>query len=250
MRSLARIQATRQVHNMARFLMIRLTSPLIAFGGETIDSFGVTREFPALSMMTGLFANALGWDRGEAGRHDRLQSRLRIGTRIEHAGERMTDFQTAQLGAADRGWTTFGVPEARRGGAGSYDSPHLRYRDYHADLTATVAVRLVPDGEAPTLDDLQGALDRPQRPLFIGRKPCLPSTRLFIGFAEADTLLSALQSTQSVNHVALMQWPEGEGEWPGDRCFEICDERNWVSGFHGGLRPVRECLVQGTGLPG
>ena len=43
--------------------MVRLESPLMAFGGETVDHFGVTRRFPALSMLTGLFANALGWYR-------------------------------------------------------------------------------------------------------------------------------------------------------------------------------------------
>jgi CRISPR-associated Cas5-like protein len=48
---------------MARYLLLRLSSPLIAFGGETIDNFGVIRDFPALSMITGLIANALGWDR-------------------------------------------------------------------------------------------------------------------------------------------------------------------------------------------
>ena len=32
----------------------------MAFGGETIDNLGVIRPFPAVSMLTGLFANALG----------------------------------------------------------------------------------------------------------------------------------------------------------------------------------------------
>ena len=47
---------------MPRHLLIRLSSPLIAFGGETIDNFGVIRDFPALSMVTGLLANSLGWE--------------------------------------------------------------------------------------------------------------------------------------------------------------------------------------------
>ena len=78
-----------------RHLILRLDSPLVAFGGETIDNLGVIREFPALSMITGLLANALGWDRAEADRHARLQQRLRIGTRLERPGQRLTDFQTA-----------------------------------------------------------------------------------------------------------------------------------------------------------
>jgi CRISPR-associated Cas5-like protein len=42
---------------------MRLEAPLMAFGGETIDNYGVIRDFPALSMVTGLFANALGYRR-------------------------------------------------------------------------------------------------------------------------------------------------------------------------------------------
>lgn len=229
---------------MPRHLLLRLEAPLISFGGETIDNFGVIRDFPALSMMTGLFANALGWRREECELHDRLQSRLLIGSRLNMPIQRLTDFQTAQLGKDDKGWTNWGVPEERRGGADSYKSPHLRYRDYHASLNVLAALRLEPSDDAPTLDDLAVALDRPARPLFIGRKPCLPSQRIFAGWQEADNVLHALQladlpqtdGTQSLR----MQWPDGEGSLAGDRMIDLCDERNWTSGVHGGWRPVRE----------
>ena len=230
---------------MPRHLILRLASPLIAFGGETIDSFGVIRDFPALSMLTGLLANALGWDRSEADRHNRLQARLRVGSRLENGGQRLTDFQTAQLGANDKGWTTWGSPEKRPGGA-SYDSPHLRYRDYHADLTALVALRLEPAGETPSLDEIAHALDRPSRPLFIGRRPCLPSGRLVAGWVDADGVLGALQALPlpDRSHHVRAQWPDGEGHAAGDRVLDVCDERDWSSGLHGGWRPVREGLIR------
>lgn len=230
---------------MGRHLLLRLSSPLIAFGGETIDNFGVIRDFPSLSMVTGLVANALGWDRSEDSAHNRLQTRLRIGARLESPGSRLTDFQTAQLGANDKGWTTWGVAEERSGGAASYDSPHLRYRDYHADLTALVALRLEPADEAPTLDDVAAAIDRPKRPLFIGRKPCLPTARLVAGWVEAETVLRALQAAPVPGDGTALraQWPDGEGQLPGDRVLDVCDERNWTSGVHGGWRPVREGLI-------
>lgn len=234
---------------MPRHLLIRLSSPLIAFGGETIDNFGVIRDFPALSMVTGLLANAMGWDRGDDVLHNRLQERLRIGARLEAPGARLTDFQTAQLGANDKVWTTWGTVEERRGGAASYDSPHLRFRDYHADMTALLALRLEPAAETPTLDELARALDKPQRPLFIGRKPCLPVSRLVAGWIETDSVLQALQSAPLPPGKVDMhaQWPDGEGELPGDRTLDVCDERNWTSGLHGGWRPVREGLLKYTG---
>lgn len=219
----------------------------MAFGGETIDNFGIIRDFPALSMVTGLLANALGWRREETERHDRLQERLVLGARLERPGTRLQDNQNAQLSKDDKGWTTRGVLEERAGGAGTYESPHRRFRDYHADLSMLVALRLEPTDEPPTLDDLAAALDHPARPLFIGRKPCLPSRRLFAGWHEGDSVLDVLRSVPLPIHLpegARLQWPDGEGTLPGDRVLDLCDERNWTSGVHGGWRPIREGRIR------
>ncbi|MBK1709765.1 type I-E CRISPR-associated protein Cas5/CasD [Marichromatium gracile] len=238
---------------MARHLLLRLEAPLMAFGGETIDNFGVIRDFPALSMITGLLANALGWRREDTARHDRLQERLVMGARIERQGIRLQDNQNARLGAKDVGWTTWGVPEERAGGAGTYESPHRRFRDYHASQSLLVAMRLEPSDEPPTLDGLAAALDHPARPLFIGRKPCLPSCRVFAGWQDGASILETLQSaTLPVPHPTSMraQWPDGEGTLPGDRLIELCDERNWTSGVHGGWRPIREGRLRFERQPG
>ena len=182
-----------------------------------------------------------------------MQDRLVFAARIDrepHGGLSMRDFQTAQLGANDRGWTTRGQPEARAGGSNTYLAPHLRYRDYFADMCVTVALRLDPADDAPMLDGLANALQEPSRPLFIGRKPCLPSAPMFGGFSDGDTALDA-----------LLAWPVAEPDdppksmrlfWPGNdapteiagvrvvRDYMITDQRNWVSGLHGGGRPVHD----------
>ncbi|MFZ2825181.1 type I-E CRISPR-associated protein Cas5/CasD [Hydrogenophaga sp.] len=241
---------------MARHLLIRLSSPLIAFGGETIDNFGVIRDFPALSMVTGLIANALGWDRSDDVLHNRLQERLRVGTRLETQAQQLREYQTAELFEDDAGWTTFGQPEGRAKSPsysmaknGRKSLTLQRYRYYHADLTALLALRLDPSDESPTLDEVAQALDRPQRPLFIGRKPCLPVGRLVAGWIDADTVLQALQLAPlaSGQEGLRAQWPDGEGQLPGARLVDVCDERNWTSGVHGGWRPVREGLIQTAG---
>lgn len=240
---------------MARHLLLRLRAPLIAFGGETIDNYGVIRDFPALSMVTGLMANALGWDRGDDNLHNRLQERMVMGARLDADGERLVDYQTALLYRDDAGWTTLGKAEGR-----NKDSPSFsplpggrkgltlqRYRHYHADMNVLVALRLKPAEEAPTLDELAAALDKPARPLFVGRKNCLPTDRLMAGWVEADNMLSALQLAEpALSHNVRAQWPDGEGRLPGqqDRGLDVCDERNWTSGVHGGWRPVREGLLR------
>lgn len=135
------------------------------------------------------------------------------------------------------------------GGDGRKSLTLQRYRDYHADLTALVACRLEPAEQTPNLDDIAAALDRPKRPIFIGRKPCLPVTRLMDGWVEAETVLQALQLAPLwLGGVALRaQWPESEGQLAGDRALDVCDERNWTSGVHGGWRPVREGVIKAPG---
>ena len=234
-----------------RHLILNLESPLMAFGGETIDNYGIIRRFPAASMLTGLFANALGWRRVEPECYQRLQERLVFAARIDrepHGDVRLTDFQTAQLNKDDKGWTTRGQPDGRAGGPNTYAAPHLRYRDYFADMRVTVALRLEPEGESPTLDQLAHALQEPARPLFIGRKPCLPSAPLFADFIEAKNTLDALlklplkrEDRERDDRVRLL-WSDGEGVdcVPIDKESMLTDERNWVSGLHGGGRRVYE----------
>ena len=228
-----------------RHLVVRLEAPLMAFGGETIDAYGVIRPFPALSMLTGLCANALGWRRTEQARHQALQDRLVCAARIdrEPGGEgRLTDFQTAAIHHWDESWTTRGAPEGRAGG--TYQN-HLRWRDYYADMCVTVALRLDPPQAAPTLADLAAALQEPLRPLYIGRKSCLPAAPLYGGFAEGETALAALLATPGVNAAApscRLLWPvrEGVDTVKPIRTYLLTDQRNWVSGAHGGGRTVCE----------
>jgi len=233
---------------MAQHLVLRLEAPLISFGGEAIDNFGVVRDFPAASMVTGLIANALGYRRGDGPRHDRLQQRLVFGARLDRVAERMQDFQTAQLEAADKGWTRHGVPEGRAGGAGTYKGPHLRYRDYDTDACICIAVRLNPAGESPTLHEIATALDYPARPLFIGRKPCLPSARIVEGFIKAQTILEALKTyphltNEQGDHPVVLFWPYGEGEMECSQTLTITDQRSWRTGVHGGARRINRATV-------
>ena len=236
---------------MAKHLILNLEAPLMSFGGETVDNLGVIRPYPAVSMLTGLLANALGWRRIERQRHQDLQDRLVFAARIDresHGGLNMQDFQSAAINNTEQGWTTRGRPEGRAGG--TYQN-HLRYRDYHADMRVTVALRLEPPDSDPALDDLGEALLEPARPLFIGRKPCLPSLPLFGGYSDGDTALEALLSVPLADELAARptiraQWPEGEGAKGAERSQSqmITDERNWVSGLHGGGRPIRQAAIE------
>jgi CRISPR system Cascade subunit CasD len=217
----------------------------MAFGDVMIDRIGPVRETPAASTVSGLIANALGLHRWDVNALGRLQDRLVFGCRLDRRGQRFTDFQTAQLNKRDIGWTTRGHTEGRAGGEGTYGSPHIRERDYHADACVTIALRLHDADEAPTLDDIACALDEPARPLFLGRKPCLPAGRLLLGEIEAASVYDALLAApfegalstkrkRPVDDVLRVVLPANEPRPSGFRDVRSCERRDWPAGVHAG----------------
>ena len=232
---------------MRAHLLLRLEAPLMAFGAVAVDANGPVDDIPAPSLITGLIANALGWDRTEAERLQRLQDRLVLAVRRDREGERVPDFQTAELAHDDKGWTTSGVPEGRAGGAGTYAGKHIRRRWYDADAAVTVALRLDPAEEAPTLADLAAALDRPARPLFLGRKPCLPAERLVLGPpVKAENCFDALAKAPLAKNAAPRPrgfWPKDEGPATEAR-RHLHGRRAWRAGVHAGEEVWLEGVVE------
>ena len=228
-----------------RWLVLRLQAPMMSFGGVAIDQVGAVRDFPAASMLTGLIGNAFGWYWSDSDSHQAIQGRLVFAARRDREGPLLTDTQNAQLDKNEKGWTTRGKPEGRDGG--SYSAPHRRLRDYHADLSALVVLRFDPTETTPTLEQLAVAFDRPARPLFLGRKPCLPSAPLLSPdpnrWVIGDTAHEALISVPGRGGRLRAMWPVAQGPELGDAVFRIvdlADLRNWRTGLHGGSRRVVE----------
>lgn len=250
--------------SLHRWLILRLEAPLIAFGGVAVDQIGVTRDFPAASMLTGLLANALGWERTARQAHQRLQERLIFAARRDRESRTgvLTDSQNARLYERECGWTTSGACETRDSSFKGVDNEfhrlgkfliNRRSRDYHTDACVTVALCLSGAEEKPDLDDLAAALDRPARPLFLGRKPCLPASRILQGAVEAETAYAAIVSASAVEGdqgVRRALWPWGEGPSSGEgveRIYDLPDLRNWKTGLHGGVRRVVEGRIRLSG---
>ena len=217
----------------------------MSFGGVAIDQVRPVRDFPAASMLTGMIGNALGWCWSDSAAHQSIQDRLIFAARIDREGTLLTDTQNALLAKDDKGWTTRGVPEGRDGA--SYGAPHRRQRDYHADSSINVALRLEPGAELPSLDSLAGAFERPARPLFLGRKACLPSRPLLsrepARWVLGDTAHQALCALPGDGERRRALWPVGEGPETGDdveRIVDMPDLRNWRTGLHSGSRRVVE----------
>lgn len=230
---------------------MRFDAPLMSFGDVIVDHHNVTDRFPRLSLLTGLFANALGYAHGDAEALEALQARIEFAARWDVAPTALIDYHTVDLGQpkmALEGWTTRGKPEGRAGGNAATGT-HQRYRHYWANGVMTVAVTLL-GAEPPTVETLAAALREPARPLFLGRKTCLPAAPLLRGMMETIDVLAALRATSpeppsgyAADTALSACWPVHLGlELPG-RVVAVYDRRDWRNQIHTGRRLRREGLV-------
>lgn len=252
-----------KVNSMIDVLILRFDAPLMSFGAPIVDNRGVVQPYPALSMMTGLVANALGVSHAEADRLEDLQDRLRYAVRQDRAGEQLRDYQTVDLSKPymdeARAWTTRHELETRKGGSAS-SGTHIRLRDYWADAAFTLALTLDRPADEPTLQTVSEALVHPARPLFIGRKACLPAGPIHDGtVVRAETLVHALSTVErsglrsaQVNDDggATVWWPVRSShsdvslpdEVVEDYREPVTDRRDWTNQIHVGTR----WLARGT----
>jgi CRISPR system Cascade subunit CasD len=242
---------------MLDILILRLASPMISLGGAIVDNYGIIREFPAASMLTGLLGNALGYDHSDTEKLQLLQEKLRFAVRCDSQGSKIVDYQTVDLDQEfmkDTGWTTLNKSENRRGGPASKGT-HQRYRDYWADAIYTIALTLEMSTVTLTIDYLEQALLTPARPLFIGRKCCIPSEQILYSKVQAPSIIEALytiplakQSMQLNRNQKLRLWcPEEEVLLGEKRIIPITDEKDWKNQIHCGRRIIQEGRMELTG---
>ncbi len=221
--------------------ILRFEAPMMSFGAPIVSEEGVIQPYPALSMMTGLLANALGYDRREAKRHERLQRAISYAVREDVPGEKIVDYQTVDLGSDHMmaygrkkdsvAWTTWGTLDQRAGSSSSRGTAE-RNREYWADAQYAIALHV----DTLSAQDIRDALVRPERPLFIGRQSCLPADRIFRMTVEAPSLTDALQLDTTVPDGVQPRriWHESDQGTP------VTDARDWTNQIHVGERRIRE----------
>ncbi len=232
---------------MADILLLHLAGPMMSFGAPQIDNNNPTYDFPTRSMMTGLLGAALGIDRDKHEQLGALQSALRMACREDRRGTPLLDYHTVDLGQPHLsvgGWTTNGQVETRGGASG--DGTHIRYRHYLVNARYTVALTLLAGPAVPSLKDIQAALLEPVHPIFLGRKSCPPSERIFGTSLKAAGLLEALNSQVATR--TRVWWSADEPAHPAfvkSRELVVYDRRDWANRIHTG----RSILHEGFLLP-
>jgi len=234
--------------------ILRFEAPMMSFGAPIVSEEGLIQPYPALSMITGLLANALGYDHSEPEKHERLQEAISYAVREDVPGKKIVDYQTVWLGKKDdprrpdhdghlyakgkakdsHAWTTWGYLDQRAGSDTSKGTAE-RNREYWADAQYTIALHV----DRMPAEEIEAALTRPERPLFIGRKPCIPSERIYRVVVEAPSPREALQLPDTIpvddegNKVVPTRiWYESDHGEP------FTDARDWTNQIHVGERHV------------
>ena len=254
-----------------RGLVLRMDAPMASYGGVMIDQHGFVDAFPATSMLTGLAAKALGWEHGDFAKLQGLQERIEFAARWDVWPQRMVDYHTVDLGQpkmvgyANRqkrgdpvgGWTTRGQPDHRGGGAAAKFGTHQRYRHYWMDGLMTLVLSLK-GCEEPDLDTLLGAFRQPARPLFLGRKTCLPARPLLdplTPMAEGENLLTILRHVPVWDRYGMPQpydatltasWPAELGQEGRGQTQRVAGLRDWANQIPAGSRLRIEGLLGGS----
>ncbi len=239
---------------MLDILLLRIDAPMIAFGTTIVDNHGEVQPFPALSMLTGLLGNALGLEHRDIDLLQALQSRIRYAVRCDRPGQLLNDYHTVDLGQpfmACEGWTTRGEVQKRKGETRTNKGTHIRFRKYWIDSVYTVALTLDPPHrdakDSPSLSDVERALVAPYRPLFLGRKTCLPAEQIFLGRRTSSSLLDCLRDAPSLPSDRVPRNMNEYSVWwfdPEDQADKlyrevpVCDERDWANQIHVGSRLV------------
>lgn len=234
-------------------LILRFDAPLMSFGGVMVDRHGPTDRFPGHSLLAGLCGNALGLTHADADALAAVQDRIEYAARWDREPVLLIDYHTVDLGQekmCQPGWTTRGAAEHRSGAKDTRFGTHERRRHYWANGLMTVALTLLGDGD-PDVCTVEEALRRPARPLFLGRKTCLPAAPLVLLRVTAADVVEALQQAPPANRndetpqeVAFEAcWPARLGSHGSGHQTAVYDRRDWRNQIHAGRRLRMEGLL-------
>ena len=164
-----------------KYLMLRLSGSCLYFGSPIIDNYHLSDIIPPKSLIIGLLANALGFDRSEYDKLHLLQDSINFAVRIDRAGTPFIDYQTVQIDSIKNNDLSLKT-----------GATHIKYNRYLADGIYLIAISL--DHPVLSLDDLFNALSKPARSLFIGRFNCIPNTKIALGISTGTSFEDVLTS--------------------------------------------------------
>lgn len=181
-------------------LLLLLDGPMQSWGHQSMFDRRTSLGYPTRSGLIGMFAAALGIDRGDGSALARFKAltlevvaypKVRVHGRASPPNHRVdvrrwVDYHTVGGGYDRKTQARFIVPKADSGKPGD---TVVTYREYLSDACFVVFT----GGPTPLLEELDRALRNPRWGIWLGRKCCVPSFPVTHGVcANRDAALGRL----------------------------------------------------------
>lgn len=175
---------------MQEYLLFQLYGPMAAWGDTAVGEFRPSHSHPTRSAVLGLVAAALGIRRHEEDRIQALNDSCQVAVRLDSPGEAMRDYHTTQVPPQQRN-----VRHYTRRDELKADKLHtiLSQRDYRTDSAATIALTSKKEPSF-ALQQIADKLQRPEFPLYLGRKSCPLAFPLQPRIVQAEDLKAAFEA--------------------------------------------------------
>ncbi|HXK57076.1 MAG: type I-E CRISPR-associated protein Cas5/CasD [Gammaproteobacteria bacterium] len=153
---------------MKDYLLFQLYGAMASWGDTAVGEFRPSHSHPTRSAVLGLVAAALGIRQHEEEQLQALENSCRVAVRLDWPGEAMRDYHTTQVPPQQRK-----VRHYTRRDELKADKLHtiLSQRDYRTDSAATIALTSKNEPSFK-LQQIADKLQRPELPLYLGRKSC------------------------------------------------------------------------------
>jgi CRISPR system Cascade subunit CasD len=169
------------------YLALYFDAPLQSWGYASKFDRRTTLAHPTRSGVLGLLCAALGVDRSDTQELARLDDSLGVEVYVFRLGSRLTDYHTVG-GGYDPKREPLRICKKASGGIGNTVQT---WREYLEEARFGVVV----SGPSDLIADMAQAVRNPVWGLWLGRKSCVPASRVFEGVhADTDSALAALRN--------------------------------------------------------
>ena len=200
---------------MSRFLIFDLWGPLSAWGTVAVGDNRPCQAHPTRSALLGLIAAAFGIRRDDQAGLQALAKGVGLAVLVLNRGLPVTDFHTVQVPRQSRR-AEYANRKEELAAVRLDDNPIVSRRDYRQDAWYSVAVWLSGEPDAPSLDAMAQALDKPAFTPSLGRKSCPLGLPLAPRIIEAHNLKHAFEcslETHPIMDLGLKVPPGREVFW-------------------------------------
>lgn len=212
------------------YLALYFDAPLQSWGYASKFDRRTTLAHPTRSGVIGLLCAAMGIDRSDTQGLARLEQSLGVDVYAFRLGNRLTDYHTVGGGYDPK---TEPLRICRKA-SGKIGDTVQTWREYLEDARFGVVV----SGSVVLIDSLADAVRDPVWGLWLGRKSCVPASRVFEGVhADTDAALAALREAYGDSDAVVVR-KVVEGKSFDDGNDTIMDRPLDFSGRHFAARRI------------